>query len=142
MNPMAHTMAQQYAHQNQLNNQQGVNHPMHPMNRPQCEPIGIQTKSMDTQSSLNNKPSKKELEDTLSKLETIPEDSTPQPTKKLLKPSVKKPAASEPNIKISEIKNDDKLDNTLSAKFYRNMQQNLDLDKADSDEEEDRESQD
>jgi len=93
------------------------------------------------------KPTKKELEETLSKLETIPESDDEPPKKKKLKPrksitlelvdnetkEPKEPKEPKENKENKENKEDD-----ITKKFYNGMQTKLDLDKADSDEEEGR----
>ena len=85
------------------------------------------------------KPTKKELEETLSKLETIPESDDEPPKKKKLKPRKSITLELVDNeTKDNKDNKDNKETDDITKKFYNGMQTKLDLDKADSDEEEGR----
>ena len=122
--------------------------PNQTMNRPHTEQLPIQTKSIRT--TQPKQPTKLELEETLKKLELIKE--TDEPDELNIKKNVLKPRNVKP-VDIAKVKANDttvaddssenvELDNKLSKKFYDNLQKNLDLDKADSDNEECRDEQD
>ena len=91
----------------------------HQYNKNQTERLPIQTNSMKSapvKPRPASKPTKSELEATLSKLDTIPENKT----------------------KKTEEVADDELEEEMKSKFYNNLQQNVDLDEQDSDDEEGR----
>ena len=131
---------------NQMPNHMPNQMPNQTMNRPQTEQLPIQTKSMST-----SQPTKLELEETLKKLESIKE-TTDEPDESNIKKNILKPRNVK-TVETAKVKANDttttddssknvELDNKLSKKFYDNLQKNLDLDKADSDNEECRDEQD
>lgn len=87
-------------------------------NKNQTERLPIQTNSMKSapKPKPSSKPTKSELEATLSKLDTIPEKKT----------------------KKTEEVADDELEEDMKSKFYNSLQKNVELDEHDSDEEEGR----
>jgi hypothetical protein len=114
---------------------------VNPVNKPQTEHLPIQTKSMGQPVC---KPSKSELESTLKKMEKMeimetveemPEEPKPQ---KEDNNSIVDDASDKKPVDDADLDQNPVLDDNLSNQFYANLQENIDMDNADSDEEEGR----
>ena len=162
LNPIPHHIIKPNSYHLNHNYNNLTDHPMHPNNRPQSEQLPIQIKSMHPKN--NKQPTKVELEETLKKLESIKEETMEPdnvksvklvkpsiPVQKLIKPRINQNIVNSNNSNNSNNTNNtqeenssenSELDDNLCKKFYSKLQQNIDLDKAESDEEEGRDSND
>jgi flagellar basal body-associated protein FliL len=135
-----HTTQQEHMAQQQRMAQQQMNarmgYPMQEQCYQQSEQLPINTQSMDN--SKHTKPTKAELEDTLSKMETMDDEPTKEQTK-LKKP---RPAKTRLTPVIEEVEEDEddtaRLDKNLTKHFNNDMEKNMDMDDNDSDNEEGR----
>ena len=122
MNPRMHPSMQQQYYRQYVKPGQG------PIG--QTEHLPIQTQTMNA----TRKPTKKELEQTLSTLSSIKEKSEEE-TKKV-KPSKAQQEKEQEKEKEDDEYTDPEMENRLASAFYNDLQQNIDMDDNDDAEEE------